>query len=54
MSLFPKTRVVVLAVFALALGIFVAGCQTGQSSTRKSDANAFEQPKGENPSCPFG
>ena len=54
MKKFTRIGAVLLGIIALALAIVLPGCQTGQTYSRKGEANAFEQTSGDDPSCRFG
>jgi hypothetical protein len=54
MKKFSRISAVLLGVIALALVISLPGCQTGQTHSRKGEANAFEQTSGDGPTCRFG
>ena len=54
MKKFSWIGAVLLGIIALAVGIALPGCQTGQAHSRKGEANAFEQTSGDGPSCRSG
>ena len=54
MKKFSWIGAVLLGIIALAVGIALPGCRTGQAQSRKGEANAFEQTSKDGPSCRFG